>query len=93
MLVAAVLIVVVVKMKISRKKLKQIIREEYARILKEAPADPKVQEIADLVQAELDAGKGDIFTMADNFWNIIFYFRNISGMGTTIFKHYRIFYC
>jgi hypothetical protein len=52
-------------MKITKRQLRRIIKEEYARILKEAPADPKVQTVADIVQAELNAGKGDIFTLAD----------------------------
>ena len=52
-------------MKITKRQLRRIIKEEYARIIKEAPADPKIESVAGMVQAELDAGKGDIFTLAD----------------------------
>ncbi|MDB4337561.1 hypothetical protein OAA09_00925 [bacterium] len=48
-------------MKITKRQLRRIIKEE---LLREA-TDPKIQSIAYMVQAEIDRGDGDIFTLAD----------------------------
>ena len=67
-------------MKVTKRQLRQIIREERARILSEA-ADPKVDEVAAIVQAEVDSGKGDIFTMADKLKAAGHNAEYMSGMG------------
>tara|TARA_B100000674_G_C37740780_1_gene868778 strand:- start:86 stop:409 length:324 start_codon:yes stop_codon:yes gene_type:complete len=67
-------------MKVTKRQLRQIIREERARILNEA-ADPKVDEVAAIVQAEVDSGKGDIFTMADKLKAAGHNAEYMSGMG------------
>ena len=59
----------------------RIIEEEYARIIKEAPADPKIESVAGMVQAELDRGKGDIFTLADVLQASGLPAEYMSGMG------------
>ena len=48
-------------MKITKRQLRRIIKEELLREV----ADPKIESVAGMVQAELDRGKGDIFTLAD----------------------------
>ena len=68
-------------MKITKRELKRIIKEEYARIIKEAPADPKIESVAGMVQAELDRGKGDIFTLADVLQASGLPAEYMSGMG------------
>ena len=67
-------------MKVTKRQLRQIIREERARILNEA-ADPKVESVAGIVQAEVDSGKGDIFTMADKLQASGLPAEYMSGMG------------
>ena len=67
-------------MKITKRQLRRIIREERARILKEA-ADPKIESVAGMVQAELDRGKGDIFTLADVLQASGLPAEYMSGMG------------
>ena len=62
------------------RRLRKMIREERARILNEA-ADPKVDEVAAIVQAEVDSGKGDIFTMADKLKAAGHNAEYMSGMG------------
>ena len=68
-------------MKITKRQLKRIIKEEYARIIKEAPADSKVQTVADIVQAELNAGNGDMSTLADALQASGHPAEYMSGMG------------
>ena len=68
-------------MKITKRQLRRIIKEEYARIIKEAPADPKIESVAGMVQAELDRGKGDIFTLADVLQASGLPAEYMSGMG------------
>ena len=70
-------------MKITKRQLRQIIREERDRLLQEA-ADPKIQAVADEVQAIVaDEDRGSsIFDMVDKL--IMAGFKNaeyISGMG------------
>ncbi len=50
-------------MKVTKRQLRRIIREEKARLLREDKRD--VQELADEVQMIIDRDGGDIFTMAD----------------------------
>ena len=50
-------------MKVTKRQLRQIIRGERARLLREDKRD--VQELADEVQMIIDRDGGDIFTMAD----------------------------
>ena len=71
-------------MKITKRQLKRIIKEEYARIIKEASADSKdskVQTVADIVQAELNAGNGDMSTLADALQASGHPAEYMSGMG------------
>ena len=68
------------KMKITKRQLRKIIREERARILQET-ADPKIESVAGIVQTELDAGKGDIFTLADVLQDSGLPAEYMSGMG------------
>ena len=67
-------------MKVTKRQLRQIIREERARILQEA-ADPKVDEVATVVQTAVDSGSGDIFTMADKLQAAGHDAEYMSGMG------------
>jgi|APSaa5957512535_1039671.scaffolds.fasta_scaffold55610_3 hypothetical protein len=68
------------KMKITKRQLRRIIREERARILQET-ADPKIESVAGIVQSELDRGKGDIFTLADVLQDSGLPAEYMSGMG------------
>ena len=68
-------------MKITKRQLRRIIKEEYARILKEAPADPKIESVAGIVQSAVDSGQGDIFTMADKLQASGLPAEYMSGMG------------
>ncbi len=67
-------------MKITKRQLRQIIREERARILQEA-ADPKIESVAGIVQTAVDSGDGDIFTMADKLQASGLPAEYMSGMG------------
>ena len=64
-------------MKITKRQLRRIIKEE---LLREA-ADPKIESVAGMVQAELDRGKGDIFTLADVLQASGLPAEYMSGMG------------
>ena len=68
-------------MKITKRQLRRIIKEKYARIIKEAPADPKIESVAGIVQAAVDSGQGDIFTMADKLQASGLNAEYMSGMG------------
>ena len=67
-------------MKITKKQLTKIIREESARILREA-ADPMVDEVAAVVQAAVDSGSSAIMDMADKLQAAGHNAEYISGAG------------
>ena len=67
-------------MKVTKRQLRQIIREERARILQEA-ADPKVDEVAAIVQAAVDSGSSAIMDMADKLKAAGHNAEYMSGMG------------
>lgn len=67
-------------MKITKRQLRRIIKEANLKVLREA-ADPKIESVAGIVQAELDAGKGDIFTLADVLQASGFSAEYLSGAG------------
>ena len=67
-------------MKITKRQLRKIIREEKARLLREA-ADPKIESVAGIVQTAVDSGQGDIFTMADKLQASGLPAEYMSGMG------------
>lgn len=67
-------------MKVTKEQLRRIIREERARILNEA-ADPKVNEVAAIVQAAVDSGSSAIMDMADKLKAAGHNAEYMSGMG------------
>lgn len=67
-------------MKVTKEQLRRIIREERARILNEA-ADPKVDEVAAIVQAAVDSGSSAIMDMADKLKAAGHNAEYMSGMG------------
>ena len=67
-------------MKVTKEQLRRIIREERARILNES-ADPKVNEVAAIVQAAVDSGSSAIMDMADKLKAAGHNAEYMSGMG------------
>ena len=66
-------------MKITKRQLRRIIREQHARLLKEA-ADPKIESVAGIVQAAVDSGLA-IMDMADKLQASGLPAEYMSGMG------------
>jgi len=64
-------------MKITKKQLRRIIKEE---LLREA-ADPKIESVAGIVQAAIDSGSSAIMDMADKFQASGLPAEYMSGMG------------
>ena len=67
-------------MKVTKRQLRQIIREERARILQEA-ADPKIDEVAAIVQDAVDSGSYAIMDMAGALKAAGLPAEYMSGMG------------
>ena len=67
-------------MKITKRQLRRIIKEEKAKLLKEA-ADPKIESVAGIVQAAVDSGSAAIMDMADKFQASGLPAEYMSGMG------------
>ena len=67
-------------MKVTKRQLRQIIREERARILQEA-ADPKIESVAGIVQTAVDSGSSAIMDMADKLKAAGHDAEYMSGMG------------
>ena len=67
-------------MKITKRQLRRIIREEKTRLLREA-ADPKIESIAGIVQAAVASGSYAIMAMADKLKAAGLPAEYMSGMG------------
>ena len=67
-------------MKITKRQLRRIIKEEKAKLLKEA-ADPKIESVAGIVQAAVDSGSAAIMDMADKLQASGLPAEYMSGMG------------
>ena len=67
-------------MKITKRQLRRIIKEEKAKLLRES-ADPKIESVAGIVQSAVDSGSSAIMDMADKLQASGLPAEYMSGMG------------
>jgi len=67
-------------MKITKRQLRKIIKEEKAKLLREA-VDPKIESVAGIVQSAIDSGSSAIMDMADKLQASGLPAEYMSGMG------------